>query len=71
MVDINALKDERNNILAWFKEYDIQVQQYLRDIRINHSSSIDISSLDAQAVQKAQRMREIVSEIDEYYASKG
>ena len=58
------LKKKEDEILyselsAWFDWYDIQVSQYERSKRLEITFDRDIATLDAEAVQKAEQMREV------------
>ncbi len=47
------------HLRLWFQWYDIQTIQYNRDLRIYGKSSIDINSLDNEAIKNASRVKEI------------
>ena len=58
---------ELRELYAWFKNYDLQVAQYNRAVRLNEpvflnidgSEIPDINALDQLAKEKQQRIREI------------
>ena len=61
---LSALKKKEDEILyselsAWFDWYDMQVSQYERSKRLEITFDRDIATLDAEAVQKAEQMREV------------
>lgn len=56
---MEELENELYTLDNWFKWYDTQVIQYQRDIRLKNISSIDIQNLDIQATEKAARIKEI------------
>lgn len=43
----------------WFEWYDVQSIQYARDIRVFGSSSINIASLDNQAILNAEELKSL------------
>ena len=58
------LKKKEDEILyselsTWFDWYDMQVSQYERSKRLEIAFDRDIATLDAEAVQKAEQMREV------------
>ena len=58
------LKKKEDEILyselsTWFDWYDMQVSQYERSKRLEITFDRDIATLDAEAVQKAEQMREV------------
>lgn len=63
MEHILSLKNEINEIEQWFVSYDKKCTQYQRHIRTNDVSDIDINALDLEAINKANRLREIKQEL--------
>ena len=58
---INAisLKEEQEQLIDWFEEYDNQVKQYQRCIRLGIEYDKDIVELDNQAKINQERIKEI------------
>lgn len=58
---INAinLKEEQEQLIDWFEEYDNQVKQYQRCVRLGIEYDKDIVELDNQAKINQERIREI------------
>lgn len=59
----DILNFELSELIAWFDEYDNQVKQYERCIRLGVEFDKDIQKLDNEATQKQLRIREIRSEL--------
>ena len=64
--NLKEAKEERSNasneiseINNWFVQYDRQVSQYQRAVRLGDVFDKDIAELDAEAVKKQMRMREL------------
>ena len=54
------MKTEKlQQLIDWFKEYDIKANQYYRAKRLGIECKIDIATLDAQAEQYAAEIKEI------------
>ena len=54
------MKTERlQQLIDWFKEYDIKLNQYYRAKRLGIECKIDIAALDKQAEQYAAEIKEI------------
>lgn len=53
------LENELRQIYRWFEEYDNQVKQYERCVRLGIEFDKDINELDAQAQTNQLRIREI------------
>ena len=53
------LEIEMQELLNWFEEYDNQVKQYQRCVRLDLPFDKDIESLDNQAHENQQRIAEI------------
>lgn len=53
------LEDELRQLELWFNEYDNQVKQYQRCIRLGVEFDKDINELDTQAQTNQLRIREI------------
>lgn len=54
------MKTERlQQLIDWFKEYDIKANQYYRAKRLGIECKIDIDTLDKQAEQYAAEIKEI------------
>ena len=58
------LNEELNDIYIWFNNYDNQVKQYERCVRLDIEYDKDIVALDNEATQKQLRIREIRSELN-------
>ncbi len=43
--------------MAWFEQYDRQVMEYQRCIRLGQAYDRDIDKLDQEAMEKQQRIR--------------
>ena len=59
------LEQEKQEILQWFEEYDNQVKQYERCVRLGVEFDKDIEELDNKATEKQLRLREIKEELGE------
>ena len=57
------LNIELRNLMEWFEEYDNQVKQYERCVRLNIEFDKDINELDRQATENQYRIREIRSQL--------
>ena len=57
------LQKELNTLLTWFDEYDNQIKQYQRCVRLNIEYDKDINELDNQAKVNQARIREIRLEL--------
>ena len=53
------LESELHELLVWFEEYDNQVKQYQRCVRLEISYDRDIDELDRQAQKNQLRIAEI------------
>lgn len=53
------LEKELNELMVWFSEYDNQVKQYQRCVRLGISYDRDIKALDNEARVKQLRIAEI------------
>ncbi len=56
---------EYNELLKWFKSYDIQVIQYARAKRLGENFNKDINALDMEAEIKGRRIKELKSILKE------
>lgn len=52
-------KNRLQQLIDWFKEYDIKSNQYYRAKRLGIETKIDIVALDKQAEQYAAEIKEI------------
>lgn len=52
-------KNRLQQLINWFIEYDIKLNQYYRAKRLGIETKIDISALDKQAEQYAAEIKEI------------
>jgi hypothetical protein len=59
LTNLTKAKKEIVELENWFKKYDIQVIQYQRDLRTHGVSTIDINTLDAEAYEKAAKIKEL------------
>lgn len=65
---LDPLRSELAVLNKWFEEYDIQIQQYNRAIRLNlpyDAKYGTIEELDAQAIINSQRISELRKQIEE------
>ena len=56
---VKAYKQELQELEKWFEEYDKQVIQYQRSVRLGVEFDKDIAELDNQAVINANRIKEL------------
>lgn len=52
-------KNRLQQLIEWFTEYDIKLNQYYRAKRLGIETKIDIVALDKQAQQYAAEIKEI------------
>ncbi len=50
-------REELAELMAWFEQYDRQVMEYQRCIRLGQAYDRDIDKLDQEAMEKQQRIR--------------
>lgn len=62
---VKEYKQELEELEKWFEEYDKQVIQYQRSLRLGIEFDKDINELDEQAVVNAARIKELRTKIDE------
>lgn len=62
---VKEYKQELEELEKWFEEYDKQVIQYQRSLRLGIEFDKDINELDEQAVVNAARIKELRTKIHE------